>query len=44
MLADLKVSSLTCKRVFYSPEHNSKGGYKISDLSVYHVYFQSYGH
>ena len=25
MLADLKVSSLTCKCVFYRPEHNAKG-------------------
>ena len=26
MLTDLKVSSLTCKCVFYRPELNAKGG------------------
>ena len=25
MLADLKVSSLACKCVYYRPEHNAKG-------------------
>ena len=25
MLTGLKVLSLTCKRVFYRPEHNAKG-------------------
>ena len=26
MLADLKMSSLACKYIFYRPEHNAKGG------------------
>ena len=26
MLTDLKVSSFTCKYVFYRPEHNAKRG------------------
>ena len=29
MLTKLKVSSLACKRVFYRPEHNAKGGSRI---------------
>ena len=27
MLTDLKVSSLACKCVFYTPERNAKGGH-----------------
>ena len=29
MLTGLKVSSLTCKCVFYRPEHNAKGGTEL---------------
>ena len=31
MLIDLKLSPLASKCVFYSPEHNAKGGMKNGD-------------
>ena len=40
MLSDLKVSSLTCKCVFYRPEHNSKGG--TIDLNFESLEIQKY--
>ena len=53
MLTGLKVSSLTCKCVFYRTEHNAKWGSHGTEfwkprneenkfiLSSYHVYFKN---